>query len=208
MGGLSNDGPASHLVKIWRQKSGPNDGPVVDQARGMPTPATPKAVPTPATPKAVPTPATPKAVPTPATPKAVPTPATPKAVPTPATPKAVPTPATPKAVPTPATPKAVPTPATPKAVPTPPKAASPMEGGCSKCLRPREDKSFKLCARCRTMASVNAVRRRKVLQRKGACPKCSGPRDGDNLVCSGCLAKARKRYHQRKADRAKMAPAP
>ncbi len=35
MGGLSNDGPASHLVKIWRQKSGPNDGPVVDQARGM-----------------------------------------------------------------------------------------------------------------------------------------------------------------------------
>ncbi len=111
-------------------------------------------------------------------------------------------------MPTPATPKAVPTPATPKAVPTPPKAASPMEGGCSKCLRPREDKSFKLCARCRTMASVNAVRRRKVLQRKGACPKCSGPRDGDNLVCSGCLAKARKRYHQRKADRAKMAPAP
>ena len=103
MGELSNDGPASHLVKIWRQKSGPNDGPVVDQARGMALPADP------------------------------------------------------------ATPKAA-------RMPTHTKAAPTVDGGCVRCFRPREDNLFKLCARCRTMA--------------------------------------RKRYHQRKADRAKTAPAP
>ena len=43
----------------------------------------------------------------------------------------------------------------------------------------------------------------------GGCVRCFRPRE-DNLfkLCARCRTMARKRYHQRKADRAKTAPAP
>ena len=100
-----------------------------------------------------------------------------------------------------------PTPAPPPRaarIPTPAKAAP--TGGCVRCSKPREDQAFKHCRRCRTLASVNQTRRRKMLARKGVCSRCSGPRDDDKLVCSGCRARERERYRQRKADRLKMRP--
>ena len=105
----------------------------------------------------------------------------------------------------------LPTPATlDKAARMPPPKAAPTtgDGVCVRCSKPREDKLFKHCRRCRTLASVNQARRRKVLHRKGACSKCGRARDDDKLVCTGCRARERQRYRQRKADRAKMAPAP
>ena len=94
---------------------------------------------------------------------------------------------------------------TPSAPPRPRPVVAPG-AGCAKCAKPREDETFKMCRRCRSMASHNATRRRRVHQRKGACSKCGGPRDGDNLVCSGCRAYARQKYAERAASRAKMAP--
>ena len=84
-------------------------------------------------------------------------------------------------------------------------ASSPGRGGppegvfCGRCSRPREDLRFKMCFRCRTMTRFNQDERRKKLVRTGACPKCGGPRDDGNSVCSGCLAKERDRYQRRKA---------
>ena len=84
-------------------------------------------------------------------------------------------------------------------------ASPPGPGGapegefCGRCSRPLEDLRFKMCLRCRTMTSFNQATRRKKLVRTGACPKCGGPRDDGNSVCSVCLAKERDRYQRRKA---------
>ena len=75
---------------------------------------------------------------------------------------------------------------------------APIDGStCLKCHRQREDGRFKLCQRCRTMASLNSKRRRTRLALKGACVKCGHARDSDHVVCSPCRSAERARYRAR-----------
>ena len=87
--------------------------------------------------------------------------------------------------------------------PTPTAAGAPdapvrAVAGCVRCGAPRDDRRFKHCHRCRTRASLNQTKRRKMLVRHGKCPKCGGARGVETVVCSPCLAKGRARYHERK----------
>ena len=86
--------------------------------------------------------------------------------------------------------------------PTPTAAGAPdapvSDGvGCVRCGKPRDDRQLKHCHRCRTRASLNQTKRRKMLVRHAKCPKCGKPRDDDFTVCSGCRARERRRYYAR-----------
>ena len=69
---------------------------------------------------------------------------------------------------------------------------------CTRCKTPIEDAGFKYCRACRAAANKNAKKRARRHKREGRCPKCGGPRGVETVVCSGCLAKGRATYHNRK----------
>ena len=73
-------------------------------------------------------------------------------------------------------------------------------GKCKRCHKPREDKLFMHCRRCRAQACMIQARRRAALVERGACPRCGGARDDDGVACSSCRAKERIWHKQRKAD--------
>ena len=69
---------------------------------------------------------------------------------------------------------------------------------CTRCKTPVEDAAFKYCRACRAQANKNTKKRARKHKREGRCPKCGGPRGVETVVCSGCLAKGRATYRNRK----------
>ena len=69
---------------------------------------------------------------------------------------------------------------------------------CPKCKRVVEDRRFKMCVACRASSTKAAKKRARKRKLNGLCPKCGGQRGVETVVCAGCLAKGRDRYHERK----------